>query len=80
MAALQNLVYGLDLEADYQDHFDAEGIFSCEDTADLPPKQRGVLQRQGILSLLQCALYNADTYIGYIGYDECIRKASWTKT
>ena len=23
MAALQNLVYGLDLEADYQDHFDA---------------------------------------------------------
>lgn len=63
----------------YEQLFADDPIFYCRDIHSLPPKQKNILSQQGICSTLQCAIYEDDTFIGFIGFDECTGLRIWTQ-
>jgi two-component system, cell cycle sensor histidine kinase and response regulator CckA len=46
---------------------------------NLPPEERGVLEPQGIRSLLIVPLRVRDTLAGFIGFDNCAEEREWDK-
>ncbi len=75
---LQGLSYREDL-GDYLENFDADGVFYCGDVGELKPVLRGVLEPQGIRSMLQCAVVDDGQFRGYVGFDECRENRRWTR-
>ena len=76
ISALQHCVY--ERMANYHRNFDENGIFCCRDIRDLPPENYRDLARQGIVSMLQCAIRDEGRMIGFIGFDECRVNRVWT--
>ena len=77
ISQLQNLSYTDDLD-NYLENFDDSGIFYCADVRDTPPNLRSVLEPQGICSMLQCAMLDEGTFVGYVGFDECRNHMAWS--
>lgn len=76
---LQNLSYEKDIGGDYYNNFDENNLFHCPDIAALPQKQREILEPQGILSMIQCAITDDGEFRGYVGFDECKEHRCWTQ-
>lgn len=74
---LQNLNYNQ--FGDYHTLFQDNSIFYCRDINTLHPKQREILEEQGICSTLQCAFWKGENLAGFIGFDECTGLRLWTK-
>jgi hypothetical protein len=75
--SLQNISYEHDI-AGYMDAFDEEGIY-CVNADSAPEQIRQILERQGVKSILQCAIYKDGVFSGFVGFDECSGKRKWTK-
>lgn len=71
----------LDLETagDYRELFGADSIYYCRNTHELPPIQRKLFEDQSIHSFLQYALWEKETFAGFIGFDECTGLRLWTQ-
>lgn len=80
MQKLQNISYKDDLDGNYQDNFNENGIFYCPDISELKENQYRIIRSQGILSLLQCAIRDDGKFIGYVGFDDCMVKRVWTQS
>lgn len=76
---LQHISYEKDLDGVYLENFNEKGIFYCRDIAALEPKQRDMLESQGIKSVLQCAIWDSGRFRGYVGFDECRSNRFWDK-
>lgn len=63
----------------YEACFNEDGVFYCADISVLPPHLRSLLERQGITSVLQCALLEDTVLRGMIGFDECTGNRIWTE-
>ncbi len=57
--------------------YNTDGIFVCTDISTLDSDTHDLLQRQGIQSLIHCALYDKDEIRGFIGFDSCSPRI-WT--
>lgn len=79
MDKLQDLSYTDDLDGNYHENFNENGIFYCPDISELKENQYRILRSQGILSLLQCAVRENGKFIGYVGFDDCMVKRIWTQ-
>lgn len=75
----QHISYEKDLDGVYLENFNEKGIFYCRDIAALEPKQRDMLESQGIKSVLQCAIWDSGRFRGYVGFDECRSNRFWDK-
>lgn len=76
---LQNVSYKEDLDGNYKEKFNDEGIFYCHDVRELDNSQREILERQGIKSILQCAISEDGQFKGFVGFDECRDNRFWTQ-
>ena len=74
---LQNLSF--QENGNYEQLFGENSIFYCRDIDSLPAKQKNILSGQGICSTLQCAIYDDDAFIGFIGFDECTGMRIWSQ-
>lgn len=74
---MQGMSYS-DLKNDYKDYFNERGIFYCDDIGKLPEDLRGILEAQGIQSMLQCAIQDNGVFKGWVGFDDCTSKCLWT--
>lgn len=63
----------------YQDLFNNDSIFYCQDIHSLPPHLTALFMRQSIHSTLQCAIREENHFRGFIGFDECTGVRMWTK-
>ena len=59
--------------------FDEQGIFYSADITQLPMDLYEILERQGIKSILLCAIRDHGVMRGYIGFDECSINRYWTR-
>ena len=75
---LQRLAYGEDLD-DYEEHFNHNNVFYCNDIRKLPPKQFAILDNQGIKAVLQCAIFDEGRFCGFVGFDDCEQNRYWTQ-
>lgn len=75
---LQRVLYK-DLGCGYQDNFSDNGIFYCPDISALPEEQYELLSRQGIRSVLQCAVRDGRKFVGFVGFDDCSIQRLWTQ-
>lgn len=80
MPEIHNLQH-LDLQTagDYRELFGEDSIYYCRNTHALPPIQRKLFEDQGIHSFLQYALWEKETFAGFIGFDECTGMRMWTQ-
>lgn len=76
---LQHVVLSSYMDTDFQELFNENGIFYCPDISVLPSGLYRLLESQGILSMLQCAILNGGKITGYMGFDECSEKRIWTQ-
>ena len=76
---LQNVSYEEDLGGHYRENMNDEGIFYCRDIRELDMSTRKVLERQGIKSMLQCAILDNGEFKGFVGFDECRENRFWTQ-
>lgn len=74
---LQNISYDIDING-YENNFDENGIFYCEDISKLNKALYDILEPQGIKSMLQCAIIDDQEFKGYVGFDECRQNRYWT--
>lgn len=79
LAVLQQISYENDIGSGYKDNFDENGIFYCRDIRDLSRSQYDILKRQGIKSVLQCAIKDNGHFRGFVGLDECRKNRFWTQ-
>ncbi len=75
---LQNVSYVTDIP-DYDKNFDEYGIFYVPEVQKLPQHLRDILEPQGILSLLHCAIRDKGKFRGYVGFDDNSNVRLWTK-
>ena len=78
MQFLQQVCYA-ELGGNYQENFNEYGIFYCTDISTLPENQSAIMEKQGIHSLLQCAILNDGKFAGFIGFDDCCGRRLWTQ-
>lgn len=78
ISKLQNISYQDDLD-DLNKQFNEDGIFYCKDIEELPNKQRYLLGKQKVKSLLLCAINDNGEFIGFVGFDECRSYRFWTQ-
>jgi len=76
MDSLQNISYETDI-AGYMEAFGEEGVY-CVNTESAPEHIKQILARQGVKSVLQCAIYYDGVFSGFVGFDECSGKRKWT--
>lgn len=74
---LQNLLYHEDLN-DYNKRFETNKIIYCADVGAMHQKLRKVLEPQGIRSMLHCAMFDGNHFVGYVGFDECRDNRAWS--
>lgn len=75
---LQNISYEHDTPG-WKEHYNSQGVFLCENLAELPESHRAVLEPQGIKSMIHCAIIDNGKYAGFIGLDECVTDRVWTQ-
>ncbi len=75
---LQNYAY-MDGDVDYRANFSENGVFYCPNVKTLPPSQCALLEVQGVLALLQCAILDGGKFCGFVGFDDCAIHRLWTK-
>ncbi|MEW6059152.1 MAG: PAS domain-containing protein [Actinomycetota bacterium] len=46
---------------------------------EFPPSERGILERQEILSLLEVPIFVSGEWWGVIGFDDCVREREWSQ-
>lgn len=63
----------------YKDNFKDKDIFYCPDVSELSEAHKGTLEKQGIKSMLQCAVRDGEVFKGFIGFDDCIKRRLWTQ-
>lgn len=63
---------------EYYRHFDEHGLFCCSDISQLEEPVRSLMESQSIRSVLQCAIYENGIFRGFVGFDECIAKRTWS--
>lgn len=68
-----------EISGDYYKNFSENGIFYCRDVKELENPPRGMLEEQGIKSMLQCLIMDRGEKRGFIGFDECEINRLWTK-
>lgn len=66
------------IRAVYKKYFNDKGIFYCDDTAGMPEDIRRIALEQGIGSMLQCGIWDGQTLVGWIGFDDCNSRYMWT--
>lgn len=76
---LKHVSYKDELDRNYVDHFNEEGIFYCADIHQLPKYHYDLVAKQGIKSMLQCAVLDNGEFRGYVGFDECRQNRYWTQ-
>lgn len=76
---LQNLNYIDGDIAGYDEIFNERGILYCTDINTLEDRFRVILEPQGVKSLLQCAIYDKNEFLGFVGFDECVLDRIWTQ-
>ena len=74
---LQDMSYD-DMSADYKSFFNERGVLYCDDISRFPEDIREMLARQGIQSMLQCAIKDNGEFKGWVGFDDCTSKCMWT--
>lgn len=74
---LQNISY--ETLGSYQHHFNEDGIFYCRDIRGLSVEQKELFEKQGICSVLQCAIREKGVFKGFVGFDECTGQRLWTQ-
>ena len=75
---LQNLSYETDIP-NWQYVYEKNSILYCTDIEELDPVIRGVVEPQGIKSMLHCAIMDQGVYRGFVGFDECTANCFWTQ-
>lgn len=75
---LQHVAYA-ELGEDYRANFNENGIFYCHDIQKLPRWQYELLAGQGVRSLLQCSVRDQGRFTGFVGFDDCALKRTWTQ-
>ncbi|HKM28455.1 MAG TPA: EAL domain-containing protein [Anaerovoracaceae bacterium] len=77
--SLQNLSYEfLGGREIYVTHFDEGGTFYCPNLDAVPPSFKEILEPQGIITMLQCAIKVDGIFTGVVGFDECVKNRPWT--
>lgn len=75
---LQNVPYGgKDGVGGFFDSYDEQGLFYCSDISTLNEAQKGILEAQGIYSVLHCVIKDGDRVLGFVGLDECTEPRYW---
>ena len=74
---LRKVPYG-DLSG-FEERFDENGIFYCRDVKELSPQQAAFFAKQGILSMLLCAIWDKGVFRGFVGFDDCSEHRLWTQ-
>jgi two-component system cell cycle sensor histidine kinase/response regulator CckA len=46
---------------------------------EFPPSERGILERQQILSLLEVPIFVSGRWWGIIGFDDCVQEREWSQ-
>lgn len=77
--SLKRVAYKDELGRNYMDNFNEDGIFYCTDIHQLPEYHYEVVAKQGIKSMLQCAIQDNGKFKGYVGFDECRQNRYWTQ-
>jgi diguanylate cyclase (GGDEF)-like protein/PAS domain S-box-containing protein len=54
------------------------GLYVSDDVSTLTEKDRAILEPQGIKALAILPLFQHDTPIGFIGYDDCMKTRCWS--
>jgi len=75
---LQNVSYITDIP-NYDKNFNEYGIFYVPEVEKLPQHLRDILEPQGIVSLLHCAIRDKGKFRGYVGFDDNESVRLWTK-
>lgn len=66
-------------KADYNyDVIVNSGMYITEDVSTLPEGDREILEMQGIQALAIITIYDGGKPLGYVGFDDCNRKRSWS--
>ncbi len=60
--------------------FDNQGVFVCEDTAQLPSAQHKCYAEKNILATLQCLLLIGQESIGTLAFHECRYRRVWSES
>lgn len=79
MDSLRSVSYKDDLGGVYHESLNEDGILYCHDINSLNPAIRDVLERQGIKSVLHCAITEDGKFKGFVGFDECRANRFWTQ-
>ena len=77
--SLQNISYETDMGGMYHQCLNEDGILYCHNINTLTPAIRELLSRQGIKSVLHCAITEDGKFKGFVGFDECRENCFWTK-
>lgn len=77
--SLQNVSYEKDLGGMYHKSLNEDGILYCHDISGLSAPMASMLRRQGIKSVLHCAITEGGEYRGFVGFDECRENRFWTR-
>lgn len=75
---MQRLNYKRDLP-DWYTHFNDQGVFLCENVAEMPDEYRVLLEPLEIKSMLLCSIMDGDEIWGLVGMDECRMDRTWTR-
>lgn len=75
---LQKLCYETDLPG-FASLFNEQGVLYCADIRTLPEPIRGIVEAQGIRSILLCAIRDNGRFKGYVGFDDNNKVRLWTK-
>ncbi len=66
-------------KADYPyDHIIESGMFISDDITALPMEERKLLQAQGIRALAIVPIFDYRRALGYVGFDDCVKKRRWS--
>lgn len=76
--ALQHVQYA-GLGVDYKALFNEDSIFYCPDVTQLEKVQREFFAKQGVKSMLQCAIRDTGVFKGFVGFDDCVVRRLWTQ-
>lgn len=77
MADLQNIPFDA-YTTDYKSCFNEQGILYCDDVNRMPEDIRDTLKKQGVKSMLQCAVRDNGTFRGWVGFEDCDACCMWT--
>lgn len=76
---LQNIPYKDAQGSKFREYLGENGIFYCHDVNELEGAQRELMAKQGIKSVLQCAIMDNGKFKGIVGFDECKSNRFWTQ-